>query len=96
MMTVMFNTGRQYTAHGQRIIATLHDDLVVTFHDIDRMIDGEFELASLALWMMSKEAAAMLVMRHYDNGQALGSPRSHLDAFQRDGANRATLWEDQE
>ena len=35
--TIQFNTKRLYTASGQRIIATLHDDNVVTFHDVDRM-----------------------------------------------------------
>ena len=25
--TIHFNTGRQYTVHGQRITATLHDEL---------------------------------------------------------------------
>jgi hypothetical protein len=43
MNTIHFNTGRNYTIHGQRISATLHDDSKITFYDHDRMIDGECE-----------------------------------------------------
>lgn len=43
---IQFNTGRRYTAEGQRIVAILHDDGVVTFMDHDRMIGGEFKAAS--------------------------------------------------
>jgi hypothetical protein len=39
---IQFNTGRRYTAQGQRIVAVLHDDNVVTFRDHDRMIAGEY------------------------------------------------------
>lgn len=39
-MHVQWNTGRQYTAHGQRIVAEVRGD-VVLFRDIDRMIYGE-------------------------------------------------------
>jgi hypothetical protein len=44
MKTIQFNTGRRYTQQGQRIVATLHDDRVVTFMDHDRGIYGEFAL----------------------------------------------------
>jgi hypothetical protein len=36
METISFNTGRRYTAEGQFIVATLHDDKVVTFFDHSR------------------------------------------------------------
>ena len=41
--TIHFNTGRLYTAFGQRITATLHDDGVVTFMDHDRGVCGEYD-----------------------------------------------------
>lgn len=40
---IQFNTGRKYTAQGQRIVAVLHDDNVVTFMDHDRLIAGEYK-----------------------------------------------------
>jgi len=39
MNIISFNTGRGYTAHGQRIAATQLDDGSVAFCDIDRGID---------------------------------------------------------
>ncbi len=44
MDRIQFNTGRHYTAHGQRIVAQRHADDVVTFYDHDRGIAGEFDL----------------------------------------------------
>ncbi len=41
--TITFNTGRKYTAEGQKITATLHADNQVTFWDSSREITGEFE-----------------------------------------------------
>ena len=47
MNTIRFNTGRKYTAAGQRIVATYrpHNEAddesgTVTFFDHDRMVDG--------------------------------------------------------
>lgn len=80
MKTIHFNTGRMYTRHGQRITATLHDDGVVTFYDHDRMIDGEYRL-------LDDVFGPSNVRRMYDGGSALGSSRSHLDAFQIGGCN---------
>ena len=40
MTTIKFNTGREYTAQGQRIVARLLDDGSIVFLDIDRGIDG--------------------------------------------------------
>ena len=42
MATVTFNTGRKYTAAGQRIVAFLFNDGTVIFRDVDRCIDGVF------------------------------------------------------
>lgn len=76
-----FNTGRKYTAHGQRITATLHDDGVVTFHDHDRMVDGEFPLGQHCQFNQTE------VMHWYDSGTAQGTKRSWVDAFQKGGCN---------
>lgn len=46
MERIQFNTGRKYSREGQRIVAILHDDNVVTFMDHDRMIAGEFTIHS--------------------------------------------------
>ncbi len=80
MQTIRFNTGRLYSKHGQRIVATLHDDGVVTFHDIDRMIDGEFKLCG-------DRFDASVVMDAYDHNIAKQSLRSHQDAFYADSCN---------
>ena len=39
MITLQFNTGREYSAHGQRVIATLLDTGNIIMIDIDRHID---------------------------------------------------------
>ena len=39
MQTIQFNTGREYTEHGQRIIATQLDDGQIVVLDLDRHID---------------------------------------------------------
>ena len=39
MQTLKFNTGREYSAHGQRVIATQLDDGHIILVDIDRHID---------------------------------------------------------
>jgi hypothetical protein len=39
MKTISFNTGRSYSAHGQRIAAGQLDDGRVVFVDIDRGLD---------------------------------------------------------
>jgi hypothetical protein len=39
MQTLKFNTGREYSAHGQRVIATLLDTGNIIMIDIDRHID---------------------------------------------------------
>lgn len=37
---VQWNTGRKYTARGQRIVARQLDDGTIAFRDLDRSIDG--------------------------------------------------------
>jgi len=39
MITLKFNTGREYSANGQRVIATLLDTGNIVLLDIDRHID---------------------------------------------------------
>lgn len=79
--TIHFNTKRQYTKHGQRITATLHDDGVVTFHDHDRMITGEFKMPE------NERFDQDTVMVHYDHNIAKQTARSHRDAFYADSVN---------
>ena len=87
MTTIRFNTDRKYTVHGQRIIATEHPDGVVTFHDLDRMIDGE-----LTRRVDDRTAlTASFVLSQYDQGNYTGSSRAWKDAFMRGGCN--STWE---
>ena len=79
--TIEFNTGRKYTAEGQVIVATLHDDGVVTFMDHSRGVDGQFSLDGEA-----KPFSAQTVMQFYDRG-ANGTRRSWSDGMLRDGCN---------
>jgi hypothetical protein len=79
--TIHFNTGRKYTAHGQRITATLHDDGVVTFFDHDRMVDGQFEMTHFDTF------GAALVQWKYDRYHAPNTKRSFEDGMQRGGCN---------
>ena len=81
MKTIKFNTGRKYTAKGQRITATLHDDGVVTFFDHDRGIDGMFKLGQHCSFNETE------VMHWYDSGNAHSTRRSWADGMQRDGCN---------
>lgn len=81
--TIRFNTGRKYTAHGQRITATLHDDGIVTFFDHDRMVHGEFALP------LHCRLNDVEVMHHYDNGLHQGTSRAWQDGMMRGGCNSA-------
>lgn len=69
MNRLQFNTGRKYTAQGQRIVAVLHDDGVVSFNDHDRMIWGEFKLP------LHCRLSQTEVMHWYDSGQYQMSAR---------------------
>ena len=63
-----WNTGRQYTAEGQRIAARV-DELTdsILFNDIDRIVFGRIEGAS-DLFNPESESLRSFVMRHYDHG----------------------------
>lgn len=80
MQTIKFNTGRKYTAEGQFIVATLHDDGVVTFMDHSRSVDGEFKLPVHCDFNQTE------VMHWYDQG-ARSSKRSFEDGMMRGGCN---------
>lgn len=67
---IQFNTGRCYTAQGQRIVALLHEDGVVTFRDHDRMIAGEYTPAH------PEAFGASQVLRRYDSNQYTMSSRA--------------------
>ena len=88
MKTIQFNTGRQYTKAGQRITATFRphneaEDLggTVTFFDHDRMIDGEFDLASELFFNQGS------VMSEYDGNRYTSTLRSKNDGMMRGGFN---------
>ena len=81
MKTIQFNTGRLYTKEGQVIVATLHDDGVVTFMDHSRGVDGQF---TLGLHCSFNEIE---VMHWYDSGTARSTRRSWADGMLRGGCN---------
>ena len=80
MKTIHFNTGRKYTANGQRISATLHDDGQVTFYDHDRGIYGEFALGD-------RPFNAAYVMSAYDHGGYGRGALPAADAMMVGGVN---------
>lgn len=61
---IRWNTGRQYTAQGQRIAAVQVGDDAVVFVDIDRMIDG---VISTPIPPATEFELRALVMREYDH-----------------------------
>jgi hypothetical protein len=81
MKTIEFNTGRKYTAEGQVVKATLHDDGVVTFFDHSRSVDGEFKLGKHCSFNQVE------VMHWYDSNMACGTQRSWADGMMRGGCN---------
>lgn len=81
METIEFNTGRRYTAEGQVIKATLHDDGVVTFFDHSRGVDGQFILGQHCTFNQTE------VMHWYDCGMANGTSRSWSDGMLSGGCN---------
>jgi len=46
-MILKFNTGREYTANGQRIAAALQENGDIVFVDVDRQIDGVISAGAL-------------------------------------------------
>ena len=89
MKTVSFNTGRKYTARGQVIIATLHDDGVITFMDHSRMISGEIRASEFH----TAESIQRHTMRSYDNYGYQESRRSREDGMMRGGCNTEEAFE---
>lgn len=87
MQTIHFNTQRSYTAHGQRITATLHDDGVVTFWDHDRMVHGEFTLADHYPFACGIDARTVTAV--YDLGLCRGTSRAWADGMNPGGCNTA-------
>lgn len=85
--TLHFNTGRHYTASGQRISATLYEDGAVTFFDHDRRIDGEISAENLQDVIVDKVS----VLRAYDAGLYTSTMRSWKDGMRQDGPN--AKWE---
>jgi hypothetical protein len=81
MKTIRFNTGRKYTAFGQRIVATLHDDGIVTFHDIDRMITGDIGVLDVDLFNPRS------IMNAYDANHYTSSTRAWKDGMMRGAVN---------
>lgn len=85
MDVIGFNTGRQYSNHGQRIIAVQlapkYDDFwekeysEILFEDIDRMISGKLS----GLWGFTEDG----IMKEYDKGdyECLSSLCSVLPKF---------------
>jgi hypothetical protein len=83
MKTIQFNTGRKYTVHGQRVVATLHDDGTFTFHDIDRMVTGEVEAPDADAYSFTER----MVMEAYDNIRYTNTTRAWSDGMARGGVN---------
>ena len=79
--TIEFNTGRQYSAEGQFISATLHDDGEVTFMDHSRSVDGQFTLGPNRPFTQGE------ILGRYDSGEARNTTRSWQDGLQRGGCN---------
>lgn len=80
--TIHFNTGRAYSALGQRITATLYEDGMVTFWDHDRGVDGEYLSAD------PDDFGPVEVQRRYDQGTYSHSLRSFQDGLAMGGLNR--------
>lgn len=80
--TIHFNTARKYTAFGQRITATRHDDGIVTFFDHDRKIDGEY-----TDYFPEMKLDRDGVMQMYDSRAYKNTTRSYEDGMMRGGCN---------
>lgn len=83
MKTIHFNTRRLYSAKGQRISATRHDDGTVTFYDHDRMIDGESRFPSETEELLTDRN----VMSFYGAGAWKSTDRSRQDGMCLGGVN---------
>ena len=88
-MTILkFNTGREYTANGQRIAATFLDNGDIVFVDVDRQIDGVISAGAftcaevLELGFFTQRE----IMAAYDANQYDGAVDRSLLAQLRDAA----------
>jgi hypothetical protein len=71
-MTILkFNTGREYTANGQRIAASLLENGDIVFVDVDRQIDGVIRAGELTLddVLMFRCFTQREIMRAYDRNE---------------------------
>jgi len=70
MKKVQWNTGRQYDAHGQRMVAVVDEaNNQLLFHDLSRGIPGAIPLGDYALGRgLDKYAIEQLVMANYNFG----------------------------
>ncbi len=64
-MRAQWNTGRQYTANGQRIVAEVREDGIF-FNDIDRMLWGKI---TTGYEIHTERDLKTVVMGCYDNGR---------------------------
>jgi hypothetical protein len=80
MTTKTWNTGRLYAADGQVIVATRHDDGVVTFMDHSRGIDGELNVVFSGKNGLPFDLQAV-VMNAYDHNNYKGSRRAWQDGM---------------
>ena len=75
MEILKFNTGREYTANGQRIAAALQNNGDIVFVDVDRQIDGVISAGALtcddvlALGCFTQRG----IMESYDQNQYDGA-----------------------
>ena len=85
MQTLTFNTGREYSPQGQRIIATLLDNGDIVFLDIDRHIDGVIPAKGLTrdnvqdLGLFTQRG----IMHDYDHNVYTGCMPEHLEVVQQ-------------
>lgn len=66
-MRTEWNTGRQYTADGQRIVATFDRDTGrALFTDYSRRISGTVDLSAIAEFIESPRDLQAAIMQAYD------------------------------
>lgn len=80
-MQFQFNTGRQYSEHGQRIVVKTASD-GIRFHDVDRGIEGFIKCNPVHL--ESKSEIKEILMFCYDRG-----------IYEDDTYEGALVWEDE-
>lgn len=91
--TIAFNTGRQYTAEGQYIVATLHADGTVTFMDHSRSIDGAFAWGTAYLDHFDARELQAEVMHRYDHGDYASTADSRANGLYSGGCNTRAAYD---